>query len=141
MRKSIMIIFGIIIIVLLGWGGYSYFQKPNGSGIGVPQNSNSSSSQGAIPQSGDLCGGTGGNGQIVSIGNNTFTLKKDDNSNLVVHTTGQTTIKTSRGSISLSDLKIGNRVTLVGRMNSDGSFNANGVYACSVNSSPTQSNP
>ena len=70
---------------------------------------------GEIPQSGDLCGGTGGNGQIVSVGNNEFTMKRnDDGSDQVVHLTGQATIKTSAGSASLSDLKIGYSVTLVG---------------------------
>src|SRR5436309_5171025 len=33
---------------------------------------------GEIPQSGELCGGTGGNGQIVSVANNEFTMKRND---------------------------------------------------------------
>ena len=86
---------------------------------------------GEIPQSGDLCGGTGGNGQIVSVGNNEFTMKRnDDGSNQVVHLTNQATIKTSAGSVSLSDLKIGYRVTLVGGPNPDGSFTADTVVVC-----------
>ena len=86
---------------------------------------------GEIPQSGDLCGGTGGNGQIVSVGNNEFTMKRnDDSSNQVVHLTGQATIKTSAGSASLSNLKIGYRVTLVGGPNPDGSFTADTVVVC-----------
>jgi hypothetical protein len=86
---------------------------------------------GAIPQSGDLCSGTGGKGQIVSIGNNEFTIKRnDDGSDMVVHLSGQTTIKTSAGSASLSDLKIGYRVTLAGGRNPDGSFNAATVVVC-----------
>src|SRR6266511_2843123 len=86
---------------------------------------------GEIPQSGDLCGGTGGNGQIVSVGNNEFTMKRnDDGSDQVVHLTGQATIKTSAGSASLSDLKIGYRVTLVGGPNPEGSFTAITVVVC-----------
>ncbi len=86
---------------------------------------------GEIPQSGDLCGGTGGNGQIVSVGNNQFTMKRnDDGSDQVVHLTSQATIKTSAGSASLSDLKIGYRVTLVGGPNPDGSFTADTVVVC-----------
>ena len=86
---------------------------------------------GEIPQSGDLCGGTGGNGQIVSVGDNEFTIKLDaDGSDMVVHLTGQATIKTSAGSASLSDLKIGYRVTLVGDRNPDGSFTADTVVVC-----------
>jgi glycopeptide antibiotics resistance protein len=90
-----------------------------------------SQSEGAIPQSGDLCGGTGGNGQIVDVGNNAFTLKRnDDGSNQIIHLTGQATIKTSTGSVSLSDLKTGERVTLVGGPNRDGSFTADTVVVC-----------
>ncbi len=86
---------------------------------------------GEIPQSGDLCGGTGGNGQIVSVGNNEFTMKRnDDGSDQVVHLTGQATIKTSAGSASLSNLKAGYRVTLVGGPNPDGSFAAYMVVVC-----------
>lgn len=86
---------------------------------------------GEIPQSEDLCGGTGGNGQIVSIGNNEFTMKRnDDGGDQVIHLTDQPTIKTSAGPASLSDLKIGYRVTLVGGPNPDGSFTADTVVVC-----------
>jgi len=86
---------------------------------------------GETPQSGDLCGGTGGNGQIVSVGNNEFTMKRnDDGSDQVVRLTSHATIKTSAGSASLSDLKIGYRVTLVGGPNPDGSFTADTVVVC-----------
>lgn len=86
---------------------------------------------GEIPQSGDLCGGTGGRGQIVSVGNNEFTMKRNDNgSDQVVHLTSQATIKTSAGPATLSDLKIGYRVTPVGYPNADGSFTANIVVVC-----------
>ena len=86
---------------------------------------------GEIPQSGDLCGGTGGRGQIVSVGNNEFTMKRTDNgSDQVVHLTNQATIKTSAGPAALSDLKIGYRVTPVGHPNADGSFTADIVVVC-----------
>jgi glycopeptide antibiotics resistance protein len=89
-----------------------------------------------IPQSGDLCGGTGGNGQIRSVGSNTFTLKlnadgKKGNGNLIVNLTEHATIKTSNGSASVSDLKIGDRVTLVGDNHRDGTFTADAVVVCS----------
>jgi pectate lyase len=86
---------------------------------------------GEIPQTGDLCGGIGGTGQIVSVGNNEFTMKRnDDGSDQIVHLSGGATIKTSAGSASLSDLKIGYRVTLVGGPNTDGSFTARIVVVC-----------
>jgi hypothetical protein len=86
---------------------------------------------GEIPQNGDLCSGTGGNGQIVSVGDNEFTLKLHaDGSDMVVYLTGRATIKTSAGSASLSDLKAGYSVTLVGGRNPDGSFTADTVVVC-----------
>src|SRR5262245_17014435 len=43
-----------------------------------------------IPQSEELSGGTGGNGQIVSVGNNEFTMKRHDNgSDQIIHLTDQ----------------------------------------------------
>ncbi len=93
-------------------------------------------SEGEISQNGDLCGGTGGNGEIVSVGSNTFTLKLNDGGekgggNLIVNLTSRTTIETSTGFASLSNLKIGDRVTLVGDNHRDGTFTADAVVVCS----------
>jgi glycopeptide antibiotics resistance protein len=87
-------------------------------------------------QNGDLCGGTGGNGEIVSLGNNTFTLELNEDGQkggdtLIVNLTNRSTIETSTGLASLSDLKIGNHVTLVGGPNRDGTFTADTVVVCS----------
>lgn len=64
-----------------------------------------------------------------------FTLKLKDGGNRIIHLTNQVTIKISASSPSASesDLKIGDRVTLVGASNSDGIFTANGVYVCNGN--------
>jgi glycopeptide antibiotics resistance protein len=134
--KRIYIIIIVIVIAAITFSGYKdVVQAPIQSGQAASQ------SEGAIPQSGlpaeasaqagDLCGGTGGNGQIISVGKNTFTLKRnDDGSNQIIHLTGQATIKTSTGSVPLSDLKAGERVTLVGGPNRDGSFTADTVVVC-----------
>jgi glycopeptide antibiotics resistance protein len=87
-------------------------------------------------QTGDLCGGTGGNGEIVSVEGNTFTLKLNEGGqkgggNLIVNLTGRATIETPSGYASASDLKIGDRVTLVGDDNRDGTFTADAVVVCS----------
>jgi pectate lyase len=104
--------------------------QPTTAPAGTAASVQPTTAPGEIPQSGDLCGGTGGNGQIVSVGNNEFTVKRNDGSDMVVHLTGQATIRTSAGSASLSDLKAGWRVTLVGSRNSDGSFTAYMVVVC-----------
>lgn len=88
-------------------------------------------SEAAVSQSGDLCGGTGGNGQIVRMGSNEFTIKRNDGSNQIVHLADLATIETSAGTAAVSDLNIGDRVTLVGGPNRDGSFTADTVVVCS----------
>ena len=104
-----------------------------GVGGGGGQSDRSENKEGRILQSGDLCSGTGGTGRISSVGNNTITIKRnDDGSSQLVNLTKQTTIKTSNGgSVSASDLKRGEKVTLVGEPNSDGTFTANTVLVCS----------
>jgi len=62
----------------------------------------------------DLCGGTGGTGQIVSVDG----PHDDDQSEQTVWfqtltVTDRTTIRTSDGPASVSDLKVGDRVTVV----------------------------
>ena len=61
----------------------------------------------------DLCGGTGGTGQIVSVGNHTMTIKRNDGVTQALALTDRTTIRTSAGPASQSDLKPGDRVTVV----------------------------
>lgn len=118
--KNIIITAVVAIIAAAAFGGYR--------GVALA----ASQSEGEIPQSGDLCGGTGGNGQIVSIGNKSFTIKRNDNgSNQIIHLTDKATIETSTGPVSLSNLKKGDRVTLVGGPNRDGSFTADAVVVCS----------
>jgi glycopeptide antibiotics resistance protein len=62
---------------------------------------------------GDLCGGTGGTGQIASKGNHTITIKRKDGVIQALALTDRTTIRTSAGPASESDLKTGDRVTVV----------------------------
>lgn len=86
----------------------------------------------------DLCGGTGGIGQIISLGTNAITIQRKNGSTQIVNLSGQTAIKTPAGSASQSDLKIGDAVTLVGGPNSDGSFTAETILVCGGLSSKAQ---
>ena len=61
----------------------------------------------------DLCGGTGGTGQIVTLANHTMTIQRNDGVLQSLAVTDQTSIRTSAGSASESDLKTGDRVTVV----------------------------
>jgi glycopeptide antibiotics resistance protein len=61
----------------------------------------------------DLCGGTGGTGQIVSMGNHSITIRRQDGVTQTLTLTDRTIIRASAGPASASDLKIGDRVTVV----------------------------
>ena len=79
----------------------------------------------------DPCGGTGGIGTIVRAGKASFTMtRNDDGAKQVVRFARSPAIETANGSISLSGLRPGDRVTLVGDPKSDGSFTATAVVVC-----------
>lgn len=83
----------------------------------------------------DLCNGTGGNGQVVRVGEDGFTLRRADVGGLlIVHLSRGATIRTTAGTGSLVGLD-GARVTLVGGPNPDGSFTADTVVVCQANRS------
>ncbi len=66
-----------------------------------------------IIQGADPCNGTGGTGQIVSVGDNSITIKRQDGINEIIKLTDKTTIRNSAGPVSISNLKTGDRVTVV----------------------------
>jgi glycopeptide antibiotics resistance protein len=66
-----------------------------------------------VSQKNDLCRGTGGTGEITDSGNRTITLKRKDGVSQIIHLTDQTAINSSTGSITESELRIGDRVTVV----------------------------
>ena len=61
----------------------------------------------------DPCNDTGGTGQIISMGNNTITIKRNDGISQIIKLTDRTKIRTSMGPASKSDLKTGDGVTVV----------------------------
>ena len=91
----------------------------------------------AIPTTGNLCGNTNGRGAIVSIGSDAITIELDNGSTKNIALTGQTIIKTPSGADSISALKTGDRVTIVGSPNPDGSETATDVLVCGVIKSNT----
>lgn len=84
----------------------------------------------ATSQGGNLCGSTNGRGQIVSVGSNSFTVRRNDGTDQLVTLADQATIKTPAGAGSISFLKTGDRVTIVGQPNADGSETATAVLVC-----------
>jgi len=129
MMKPITKIIAAIIVVLIAALGINFaYQKGL---LPISLEANTMHEQLETPQGDDLCGGTGGNGQVVSKGVNSFTMKKNEGEDQTVKLSNQATIHTSTGTVSESGLKIGDRVTLVGGPNADGSFTADAVFVCS----------
>ncbi len=76
----------------------------------------------------DLCGGTGGNGQMVRMSSSTLSMLRRDGITQTIYLSDKTEIKTNPGVV----LKVGDRITLVGDQNSDGNFTAEAVFVCSA---------
>jgi glycopeptide antibiotics resistance protein len=138
-KKYIHMLIAAIVIIAAAFAAFAVvypwgqpLQNPRAGGV----QSERSGQEGETLQSGDLCGGTGGNGEIVSVGDNTFTLDLGEGSDLIVNLTNEATIETSAGFGSMSDLKVGDRVTLIGGPNPDSSFTADAVVVCSSTGYP-----
>ena len=69
--------------------------------------------EGPIPEGGDLCGGTGGTGEIIAIGDHAITIRRQDGFVQNITLTARTVIRTSAGPAVEAELRIGDRVTLV----------------------------
>lgn len=129
--KAVFVIILAILIAGAGFYGLKRYQRSQpGAGAGRLQTDQPENKENGIPLTGDPCGGTGGNGQIISKGHNAFTIKRKGGSNLLVNMAQQAGVKTASGPAAFSDLKIGERVTLVGSMNRDRTFTADTVVVC-----------
>ena len=118
----------ILIVVIIGIAAAAAFYGT----VVYPMSHQSVNSR--VGAGGDLCGGTGGTGEIVSQGNHTITIKRKDGVIQSITLTDRTTIRTSAGPASESDLKIGNHVTVV----IDESETASTVLLCDVSGPETQ---
>lgn len=99
-RKYTPILIAAIIVIAISLGGL-YAIYPHGE-------PNPEISTGS-----DLCGGTGGTGEIISQGNNTITIKSRVDVVQIISLTTETIIRNSTGVISESDLNIGDHVTII----------------------------
>ena len=69
--------------------------------------------EGPTPTSGNPCGNTMGTGTVMSVGNTSITLELNDGSLQSLTLTDRTIIRNSTGPVAASDLKAGERVTIV----------------------------
>lgn len=133
---SIVVIVGSILAVSALYSLYQNHQQPvrslqDGNRDQSGRIDNESSN---FPQSGDLCGGTGGTGEITQVGGHSITIKRNDGVIQTFKLISQTTIRTSMGPASEGDLKRGDRVTLV----VEDTETASTVLVCTVPSSGSQ---
>ena len=66
-----------------------------------------------VSPNGDLCHGTGGTGSIVETGNGNITILRRDGEKEIIQLTDQTIVRKAAGPVQRSDLRIGDRVTVV----------------------------
>lgn len=78
----------------------------------------------------DPCRGTGGNGEIIRKDDNMFTMKRTDGDTQTINFTDDVVIRTASGDATIADVKIGDRITLVGDQNSDNTFRADFILVC-----------
>ena len=129
MKPIYVVILVVVVAATAFWGGMTYEKSKTPSfaraGAGGRFGGGFGGGQGGFG------GGNGQrmtpiNGQIVSSGNNTITVKMSDGSSKIIDLTSQTTInKTTKA--STSDLTTGQQVTAFGLTNSDGSITAQAV--------------
>lgn len=126
--KNIVITAIIVIVAVVMFPGVACHQKSRqqvSSGDSAKNDTHSTTAyldtaKNGIAQNDDPCGGTGGTGEIVSVGNKTITIKRNDGVKEIIKIGKQTKIKNSIDSLSESDLKTGYRVTVVvGLIDSD----------------------
>ncbi|HVS79506.1 MAG TPA: VanZ family protein [Candidatus Paceibacterota bacterium] len=141
-RKYVHIIVAAIVVIGAAAGAF-YAIYPHGEPLIVPDGGDAgqfggagNEQEGAIPQSGDPCGGTGGTGEIVDEEANAITIKRQDGVIQTINLTAQTDIRNSAGPIPESDLKIGDHVTVVVLDEND---TASTVLVCNAPETETQS--
>ncbi len=125
--KNVIIAAGIVITVIVIAAAATFFgvavhhksQPPITLASGAAENTQPDSTArldsaaGGISQAADPCGGTGGTGQIINVGDSSITIKRHDGVSEIIYLTDKTKIRNSAGPLSKSDLKTGDRVTVV----------------------------
>ena len=121
----------IALVTLLVGGGLGFFggmqyqksQRPSG----FAQFGNGAGARGGSgPGGGRFRNGNGAAGTILSVDNNSITVKLNDGSSKIVLLTSGTTINKA-ATATVSDLAVGTTVAAFGTTNSDGSITATNV--------------
>ncbi len=114
--RSKIIFFATVLLIVLAFVGIYFFrngQFPIGFENAVIHKTNVHHESRDLDQGGDPCNGTGGTGQIVTLGEQSVDIKRKDGVVQQILITSETKISGSTGSLSKNDLKTGDRVTVV----------------------------
>jgi glycopeptide antibiotics resistance protein len=114
--RSKIIFFATVLLIVIAFFGIYFYRNgkfPIGFQKAVIHKSSDLNESGDLDQGGDPCNGTGGTGEIIGVQNQSITIKRKDGVNQLIKITAQTIIKNSILTIPASDLKIGQRVTLI----------------------------
>lgn len=128
--------------VFYGAAAYQKGQLPLSfeQGPGSDRSDHADKNKSGTPGADDPCGGTGGLGKIVSLGSHAITIKAHDGSEQLIKLTDQTKIRNSAGALLASNLKTGNRVTIVTfESDQDGNKIATLVLVCNTPGQEKQS--
>jgi hypothetical protein len=114
--RSKIIFFATVLIIVIAFFGISFYrngQFPIGFEKAVIHKTNSINKSQEMDKGGDPCNGTGGTGQIISVGATSIDIKRKDEVVQQILITSATKISGSTGSLTKNDLKTGDRVTVV----------------------------
>lgn len=126
-------------VVFCGVSLYSASRRPlllpgsNRAGAGLGNTGVNPADTAAKGETADLpnpCGGTGGTGQIISLGNHTITIQSRSGKQELIKLGARTKIKDARGALTEGDLKIGYRVTVVVGLEAGDERLASAVLVC-----------
>ncbi|MBP7831785.1 MAG: VanZ family protein [Candidatus Pacebacteria bacterium] len=116
-KKYTQIVIAAVLILTAITGAFYFIYprnqpvNPNGSaGAGLIE---SDAAKGDAAAGTNLCGATNGTGEIAAIGKTSISLKLNDDSIQKIGIGKKTEIKNPNGPITLADLKVGDRVTIV----------------------------
>jgi len=129
MNKNMMVIIAVILIVVAAAGGfYAGIQYQKSQRASQFAGRSGGNGQGFAGRFGGQNGGsiTPIRGQVLSIDNNSITVKQTDGTTKIIVLSSTTAFNQSQKA-SKSDLKTGDNVMVIGSTNSDGSVTASNV--------------
>ncbi len=127
MNKNMIAILAVVLIVVAAVGGFfggMTYQKSQVSTLGAVERGNFGGRLGQPGQNAAAFRPV--RGQVLSISNNSLTVKMSDGSTKIIILSGSTSFVQSTKAV-LSDVKTGDTINVVGTQNSDGSVTAQDI--------------